>query len=211
MRGSSNDRHGRWVYQNLRWHYLPEDGDLSSRAPTVEQPAPALSSLVDTRRLTDAVERWSALTGALAWVHALDRGEERRLLWATAKDAADPPEEETLILPVRLEWQGVSRIRMEVVAHLPADAPRREAAAAMLVGEVETYGAWVAQVLEQREELAQLRRWNRDLVVRVESVERRLIESCSEPLLPLDVARLIQRESDAEEARAGAPTLDPAK
>ncbi len=80
MRESSNDRHGRWVYQNLRWHYLPETDGSATREPLPDGPAPALSSLVDTRRLFDAVAAWSAVTGLPALVYAVDEGEHLRLL-----------------------------------------------------------------------------------------------------------------------------------
>ncbi|MFH1530680.1 MAG: PAS domain-containing protein [Pseudomonadota bacterium] len=205
MGDNSSDRRGRWVYQNLRWHYLPDDGAPESSARERVEPAPALSSLVDTRRLVDLVSRWSSASGCPALVCAMDDGGDtccaiggpasREDLQAFALRCArddrvlgsdDPGEEDLLAVPVRLEWCGVSRVRIVVVAHLPREMDRREAHIGQLIGVVDSYGAWVVQVLELRQELAKLRGRNRSLMVRVESVEKRLVESCSEPVLRLD-------------------------
>ena len=206
MSDSSSDRRGRWVYQNLRWHYLPDSDAPASGGKGPELPPPALSSLVDTRRLIDGVAAWSAVTELSARVYAVDEGEHLRLLHprdATTIEAvqavaqrcaaedrllatAEASEAELLAIPVRLEWQGRCAVRMVVVAPVPATTRRRQAVCDQLIGVVDGYSAWVAQVLGQREELARLRRRNQGLMVRVESVEKRLVESCSEPLVRLD-------------------------
>ncbi len=93
---------------------------------------------------------------------------------------------EHLAIPVRLEWRGRRKVRMVVAAAVPAGTPRRQAICNQLMGSVDSYAAWLMQVLDQREDLARLRRRNQGLMVRVEAVEKRLVESCSEPLVRLD-------------------------
>ena len=207
MRSGSNDRRGRWVYQNLRWHYLHEEAARDVGAMDREEPAPMLSSLVDSHRLIDSVARWGEVSGCPVQVYGLDECEQLRML---APGDSSPPEDELyrfaglclsedrvlasgegpaaalLAIPVRLEWRSLSRVQLVVVARLPEEIPGQRALRKQLIDVVDGYGAWVAQVLEQREELARLRAQNLSLMVRVESVEKRLLESCSAPQLRLD-------------------------
>jgi len=269
MSGNSDDRRGRWVYQNLRWHYLPgeDPGDAAVAGPS---PEPALSSLVDTRRLTDAVARWTAVSGLPALVCSVEEGTPPWLLFPRDRKSTldgDPPfrctldgveiqddlraaavacvdarrlltprESETpgaLAIPVLLARGGAERVRAVVVALLPERAghelscsirggaalraglypaedddswpDRRAALESQLIAAVDGYGAWLAQILDLRQELSRLRTQNRSLMVRVESAERWLVDSCSAP------ERSGQRGSEEEATAGDTPDGAPAK
>lgn len=218
MGESSSDRRGRWVYQNLRWHFLPHDDEPTGAAVGTE-PEPALSSLVDTRRLTEPVSRWADVSGLRAAVYAVEGDASLKMLYPEQiPESADPgtstwkdfeevalrclrddqlidpaqagdSKASVLAVPVRLEWRGAarSRIKLVVVANLP-EGSTRAAFRNQLIEAVDLYGAWLAQALDQREELARLRALNRTLMVRVEAVEKRLLKSCSEPMVRMDEA-----------------------
>lgn len=243
MSGSADERSGRWVYQNLRWYYVPAEDE--SGLITSDAPEPALSSMVDTRRLVDAVGRWTEVSGLPALVYALDPAGRLRLIHprdsvtalgesASLRCCLDGVEiqdqlsdvaaqaagvgrlsddhecggDGILAIPISMDWGGRKRVRAVVVSLLPilpcrdlscsyrdgvlslagiypredADSwpSRRAVLSGQLIAVVESYAAWLAQVLDLRQELARARALNRSLLVRVEAVERRLVDSCSE-------------------------------
>lgn len=244
MSGSADERSGRWVYQNLRWYYVPTENEPG--VVVRDAPEPALSSLVDTARLADAVGRWTEVSGLPALVYAVDPASRLRLLHprdsvsATDESASfrccldgvdirgqfsdaaaqvaeaghlrddkDSGGDGILAIPICMDWSGSTRVRAVVVSLLPvkpcrdlrcsfrdgallhdeglyprqdADswAPRRAVLSAQLIGVVEGYAAWLGQILDLRQELAQARALNRSLLVRVEAMEKRLVDSCSD-------------------------------
>jgi len=243
MSGSADKRSGRWVYQNLRWYYVPAENEPGLVAS--DAPEPALSSLVDTRRLAEAVGRWTDVSGLPALVYAVDPAGRLRLLHprdsASALDesasfrckldgveitdqlseaAAQAAEvgqlnddhesggDGILAIPISMDWGGSKRVRAVVVSLIPilpsrdltcshrdgallragiypredADSwpARRSVLSGQLIAVVDCYAAWLVQVLDLRQELARARALNRSLLVRVEAVERRLVDSCSD-------------------------------